>query len=150
MNHNEQYIGDNRCSEKALRYMQIALMVKEEGGLARTTNLCQRCYNEKLVQQGKQSLKSKEWKEVLVKMAHRGRLWKVFGSEQFLLGMWEYFTLKRAWARKILADAAHEKQEGMQGQWRHEFSFQRSSGASQKEVRIQIAVPRQCAVRAPQ
>ena len=94
--------------------MQIASMVIEEGGEARTINLCRRCCNEKTVQQGKQSLKSKEWKEVLVKKAHRGRLWKVFGSEQFLQGMWG------AWARKILAHAAHEKQEGMQGQWQHE------------------------------
>ena len=27
------------------------------------------------------------------KKAHRGRLWKSFGSEQILRGMWEYFTL---------------------------------------------------------
>ena len=38
-----------------------------------------------------------------------GRLWKVFGSEQVLSGMWEYYTLKSAGARKILADAAQEK-----------------------------------------
>ena len=33
-----------------------------------------------------------------------GRL--CFGSEQFLRGMWEHFSLKRAWVRKTLADAA--------------------------------------------
>ena len=100
---------DNRCSEKGLMFLQIASMVIEEDGDARTINLCQRCYNEKLVQQGKQSLKSKDWREVVERQAHRGRLWKIFGSEQFLRGMWEYFNLKRAWARKILAASAHEK-----------------------------------------
>ena len=53
---------DNRCSEKAPRYMQIASMVTEEGGEARTINLCKRCYNESLVQQGKQPLNSEEWR----------------------------------------------------------------------------------------
>ena len=46
-----------------------------------------------------------------------------FGSEQFLCGMWEYFTLKRARARKILADAAQEKQQGKQSQWQQESPF---------------------------
>ena len=96
--------------------MQIASMVIEEGGEARTFNLCQRCYIEKLVQQGKQSLKSMEWREVAERKAHRGRLWKVFGSQQFLRGMREYFTLKRAWARKIVAEVPQEKEEGIQGQ----------------------------------
>ena len=96
--------------------MQIASMLIDDGGEARTINLCKRCYNAKIVP-------LKEWKEVLEKEAHRGRLWKVFGSEQFLRGMWEYFTLKRAWARKNLADAAQEKQEGKQGQWQYESPF---------------------------
>ena len=114
---------DNRCSDKALRYLQIPLMVIRESGEARTINLCKRCYNEKLVQQGKQSLKSKEWREVAERKAHRGRLWKIFGSEQFLRGMWEYLTFKRAWARKVSADAPQEKQEGIQGQWQQESPF---------------------------
>ena len=59
---------------KALRYMQIASMVMEEGGEARTINLCQLCYNEKPVQQGKQPLKSKERREVVERKAHCGRL----------------------------------------------------------------------------
>ena len=61
-----------------------------------------------------------ECREVAEKKAHRGRLWMIFGSAQFLRGMWEYFTLKRACARKILADAAQGKQEGIQGQWQQE------------------------------
>ena len=34
--------------------------------------------------------------------------------------MWEYFTSASAEARKILADASREKQEGIQGQWQQE------------------------------
>ena len=132
---------DNRCTEKALRYMQIASMVTEEGGEARTINLCKQCYNERLVQQGKQPLNSKEWKEVLEKKAHPSRLWKVFGSEQFLCRMLEYFT-----PRKIPADAAQEKTRRKANR----CLLLRSFGASQKEVRIQIAVTRQCAVRTAQ
>ena len=40
---------DNGCNYKALRYRQIASMVIEEGGEARTISLCL-CFNEKLVQ----------------------------------------------------------------------------------------------------
>ena len=136
---------DNRCSEKAVRW-QIASVVVEEGGEARTINLCQQFYNEKFVQQGKQPLKLWQWKGVVEKKAHRGRLWKVFGSEQFLRGMWKYFTLEQAGARKILADAAREKQEGKQGQWQQEPPCKEVLGKS-REVRIQIAAPRRCAVQ---
>ena len=44
------YWCDNRCSEKGIRYWQIAAMVVEGGGEAYTINLCQQCYNEQLVQ----------------------------------------------------------------------------------------------------
>ena len=40
------YFCDNRCSDKAVRYWQFASVVVEEGGEARTKNLCQQCYNE--------------------------------------------------------------------------------------------------------
>ena len=52
------YRCDNTCSDKALRFLQIASMVVEEGGEARTIIfLCKLCYNAKLVQQGKQATK---------------------------------------------------------------------------------------------
>ena len=37
--------------------------------------------------------------------------------------MWEYLTLERAEARKILADASREIQEGIQDQWQQESPF---------------------------
>ena len=67
---------DTRCSEKAIRYWHTASRVIE-GGEARIVSLCKLCYNATLVRQGKQPLKLWEWKEVLEKQAHRGRLWKV-------------------------------------------------------------------------
>ena len=63
-----------RCSEKAIRYWQIASMVAEEGGEAHTVNLCQQCHNEQMVQQGKPLLKSWQWRAVVEKEAHRGRM----------------------------------------------------------------------------
>ena len=57
------------------------------------------------------------------KNAHRGRLWRIMGNEQFTRGMWEYFIRKRVEAKKIRDDAAREKQEGIQGQWQQESPF---------------------------
>ena len=94
-----------------------------EGGEAHTVNLCQQCYNEKMVQQGKPRLNSWQWRAVVEKKAHRGRMWKIMGSEQCINGMWEYFTLKRAEAMKIREDAARERQAGIQGRWQQESLF---------------------------
>ena len=60
------YFCDNRCSEKAISYWQIASMVVEEGGEAYTVKLCLQCYNEELVQQGKimVAVPSKVWRAV--------------------------------------------------------------------------------------
>ena len=45
------YFCDSRCSEKAVRYWQIASVMVEEGGEAHAVNLCQQCYNEQLGQE---------------------------------------------------------------------------------------------------
>ena len=42
------------------------------------------------------------------------------GNEQFLRGLWEYFTLKREGARTNQADGAQEKLEGKQAQWQQQ------------------------------
>ena len=109
-------------------------MVTEEGGEAHTINLCKRCFSERLARQGKQPVKVAEWRDNVERKAYRGRLWKVFGMEQFLRGMWEHFTIRRAWSRTVLADVANEKQEGLQGQWQREL-LQGSPGASYEECR---------------
>ena len=55
------YFCDNRFSAKAVRYWQFVSVVVEEGGEAHTINLCQQCYNEQMVQQGKPRLNA--WQE---------------------------------------------------------------------------------------
>ena len=55
--------------------------------------------------------------------AYGGKLWMVFGMEQFPCVMWEHFTVDRAWAKALLADAEKEKLGGMQGLWQLEPSF---------------------------
>ena len=114
---------DNRCSEKTLRYSQIASMVTEEGGEVRTINLCRPCHSARLVQQGKQPLKPKEWRESVERKAHRGRLWTISEVNNFCAECRSISTIKRAWAGMILADATPEKQKGIQGQWQKESLF---------------------------
>ena len=142
------YWCDNRCSDKALGSMQIASMVIEEGGEGRTINLCKRCYNEKLVQQGKRSLKSKVWRKVVERKAHRGRLWKIFGSEQVLRGMWEYFTCKRAWARyQQMSLSKNRKEYKVSG---NKNLLSKKIWSKTNEMLRQIAMPKKCAVRTMQ
>ena len=57
------------------------------------------------------------------KKAHRLGYGRYLEVNNFLRGMRDYFTLERAGARKIPADAAQEKQEGKQGQWQQESPF---------------------------
>ena len=55
--------------------------------------------------------------------AFRGKLWKASGMEQFVRRMWEHFTIKRTWAKAVLADAEKERQVGIQGNWQMESPF---------------------------
>ena len=66
------HFWDNRCSENAIRYWQFASVFVEEGGEARTVNLCQQCYNERRVQQGELRLNSWQWRAVV----EEGTSWK--------------------------------------------------------------------------
>ena len=120
-------------------------MVIEEGGDGRTINLCKVCYNAKLVQQGKQTLKLCEWKEVVEKKAHRGRLWKLFGCEQFLRGMWEYFTLKKGRCKEDSSGRCSRKTRRRARSVATRVSLPRGFG-TRKKVRIQTVVPNRCAV----
>ena len=65
-------------------------------------------------------------------MEEIGKLW---GNEQFTRGMWEYFTPKRAEAKRIRDDAAREKQEGIQGQWQQGSPFREIVEHAQKKCR---------------
>ena len=86
-------------------------MVVEEAGEVRTVILCADGAA------GQAALK------IVAMKAHRGRIWNMMGNQQFVRGMWEHFTLKRAEEKKILEDAAREKQQGTQGQWQQKSLF---------------------------
>ena len=135
------YWCDNRCSDEALKCMQIASTVIEEGGEVHTINLCKRCYNEKLVQQGKQLLKLMEWRGVVERKAHRGRLWKIFGIEHFLCGMTSFSFSKgqgqeRYWRMPLRKNKKEYRVSGNKNL--HSKKFWSKS----KEMRIQIAMPK--------
>ena len=52
-------------------------------------------------------------------MAFRGKLWAAFGMKQFVRRMWRRFTIKKARARSVLADAESVRQNGKDGRWQH-------------------------------
>ena len=74
----------------------------------------------KLDAKGLAPLKNLQWKAVVDKKAHRGRKWRMLGKDQYIQGMWQYFSIERLKAKKFLKDAEKEKQEGIQGQWQQE------------------------------
>ena len=86
--------GDNQCSEKTLRFWQFASVVIREGEKSYTTTLCQQCYKKSLEAQWDKPLPKWQWYEFTEKKAHRGRLWKMMGKEQYTREMWEYFAKK--------------------------------------------------------
>ena len=66
---------------------------------------------------GERRVAASKWRALIEQKAPRGKLWAAFGVELFLRGMWERFTIKKAWARWVLEDA--EKCEAMRN-GRHE------------------------------
>ena len=80
--HKDPCFGDNRCSDKAIRFWQLASVVVEDDKEAHTVNLCQQCYNESLAAKGLAPLKIWQWKAVVEKKAHRCRLWRMLGKDQ--------------------------------------------------------------------
>ena len=99
---------DIRCSDKALRFWQKASVVIDVESCMVT--LCQQCHNERWTAQGQAPLKSWQWKAVVEKKAHRGRLWKMLGKYQLIQGMWEYCCLERAKAKKFQQDAQWQQE----------------------------------------
>ena len=85
-----------------------------------TTNLCQKCCNESLKAKGDEPLTTWQWHEFVEKKAHRGRLWKMMGKEQYVREMWELFCQERARVKRFREKAEEERQAGIQGQWQLE------------------------------
>ena len=86
-----------------------------------------------MVQQGKPRLNSLQWRAVAEKKARRGRMWNMIGNAQFRRGMWEYFTLRWAEAKKIREDAARERQRRNTTSVAAGVSFHGDSGAGQRK-----------------
>ena len=74
---------DNQCNGKTRSFWQLASVVIRE------------CYNDSLKAQGEKTLANWQWREFAKQKAHRGRLWKMMGKEQYVRGMWEYFRRER-------------------------------------------------------
>ena len=120
--------------EPAVRYWQFASVVVEEGVVARTVNLCQQCFYELRLQQGEPRRNSWQWRAVVEKKAHRGRIWRIMGNEQFTRGVWEYFfNLERAEAKRIQDDSAREKARRNTRPVAAGISIQGGPGAGQKK-----------------
>ena len=56
---------DNPCSDKALRFWQLASVVVDDGEEAYTISLCHQCCNVRMTAQGQAPLKSWQWKAVV-------------------------------------------------------------------------------------
>ena len=67
---------ENQCSEKTLRFWQLASVVIQEGEESYTANLCQKCYNDSLEAKGDKPLTNWQWREFAGQKAHLGRHWK--------------------------------------------------------------------------
>ena len=78
---------DNQRSEKTLSFWQFASVVIKEGEESYTTNLCQQCCNKYLEEKGDKPLTKWQWYEFTEKKAHRGKLWKMTGKEQYMREM---------------------------------------------------------------
>ena len=111
---------DTQCSEKTLSFWQLASVEIKEGEESCTTNLCQKCYNGSLKAKGDEPLTKWQWHEFVEKKAHRGRLWKMMGKEQYVREMWEYFRRERDRGNRFRVEAEEGRQAGMQGQWQLE------------------------------
>ena len=83
---------DNCCSDNALRFWQFASTVVDDVKESYAVNLCQQCYNESLTAKGLALLKNWQWKAVVEKKAHRGRLWRMLRKKQYIQGMCEYYS----------------------------------------------------------
>ena len=60
----------------------------------------------------------------------------MLGKDQYIQGLWEYFSFERAKAKQFMKDAEKEKQEGI----RASVTCQRIPGASKSVVRTLIAL----------
>ena len=102
---------DTRCSDNSLSFWQFASVVVEEGEESHTANSCQQCYNKNLMAKGEAPLTKWQWYAVVEKKAHRGRLWRMLGKDQYLQGIWEYFSFERL-KSEVVHEGCRERKAG--------------------------------------
>ena len=114
------HMCDNKCRQEGFKFYLLVAIVTQEGGKARTINLCKQCYSERRLKQGELPVTASKWKEMVEQKLFGGRVWRAFGMEQFARKMWERLTLKKAWVRSVVAEADKERQNGTDGDGQHE------------------------------
>ena len=67
----------------------------EDGEESYTANLFQQCYKKNLMAEGDAPLTKRQGYAVVEKKAHRGRLWRILEKDQYIQGMWKYFSFER-------------------------------------------------------
>ena len=72
------------------------------------SNLSRNCYGQRRLEQGERLVSGVEWKEMIKQKAFGGKLLAAFK------------TLKKAWARTVLEEAARVTQLGTDGSWQKE------------------------------
>ena len=84
---------DNTCRKEGFKFYQLVAVVTEEGGKARTINLCKQCYTERRLKRGERPVTTSKWREMVEQTAFGGRVWAAFDMEHLVRKMWESFTL---------------------------------------------------------
>ena len=75
---------DNRCSDKALRFWQFASVVVDDVEESHTVNFVSAVLQRNIDGTGPGDV---EVLAVVEKKAHRARVWKMLGKDQFIQGM---------------------------------------------------------------
>ena len=111
---------DTKCRAKGFKFFEIAAPLKQVW--PNTINLCKTCYNERRLQQGEEQggfkVEGTGRADVLSREVMGKRCMK-----QFVRRMWRRFTIKKAWARSVLADAESVRHDGTDGRWQHETPY---------------------------
>ena len=77
-------------------------------------------FNERRLKQGEEEVSASKRRAFVEQKAARGKLWAASVMEQLARRMWERFTIEKAWAKSVSADAEGVRQNGTDGRWQHE------------------------------
>ena len=126
--HSASHAGPCACvttsvEPKDLKFFEIAAVVSEVGGAARTINLCRKCYSERRAKEGSSEVDASKWRARIEQKASRGKLWTALGLEQFLCRMWERFTIQKSVGQIDLGSCRNCDAVRNGGRWQHETPY---------------------------